>query len=144
MPIHTSPDVRTIGESIHVVGLSKGPAPHHPTWGRSGLAAAGSQFCAGGEPAPVFLSLPDGAASVAVAQNIEAVAESEPGRAASLVVDLSTIGIDAAREAHAILGKPANKPPLFPTLFGMSVPLGVSTFAVAVGQRFITLSRMTS
>ena len=51
----------------------------------------------------VFLSLPDGAASVAVAENIAAAPEGE--RAATLVVDLSTIGIDAAKEADAILAR---------------------------------------
>ncbi len=82
----------------------------HDKAGTEARAPAGATVAAGEAEVvaaadTVFLSLPDGAASVAVAQNIKAVAESEPGRAASLVVDLSTIGIDAAKEAHAILGK---------------------------------------
>lgn len=66
------------------------------------VAAGEAEVAAAGT---VFLSLPDGGASVAVARSIAAAAELEPARAASLVVDLSTIGIDAAKEAHAILGK---------------------------------------
>ena len=80
----------------------------HDKAGTEARAPAGATVAAGAAEvaaaaATVFLSLPDGAASVAVAHSIAAAAESEPGRAASLVVDLSTIGIDAAREAHGIL-----------------------------------------
>jgi hypothetical protein len=35
--------------------------------------------------------------------------------------------------ALANFGRPAQKPPLFPMLFAMSVPVGVSTRAVADG-----------
>ena len=46
---------------------------------------------------------------------------------------------------HApFLSSPQNKPPVFPTLFGMNVPVGANTRAVADGGWFITLSRMTS
>lgn len=47
----------------------------------------------------IFLSLPDGAVSVAVARELAAT----PGRRATLVVDLSTTGPEAAREASRIL-----------------------------------------
>ncbi len=82
----------------------------HDKAGTEARAPAGAAVAAGAAEvaaaaATVFLSLPDGAASVAVARSIAASAESEPGRAASLVIDLSTIGIDAAKEAHAILSK---------------------------------------
>ncbi len=46
-----------------------------------------------------FLSLPDGSASLAVARELAAIA----GRTVSVVIDLSTIGLDAAREAGRIL-----------------------------------------
>lgn len=48
----------------------------------------------------LFLSLPDGPVCLAVARQIAAA----PARRATVVVDLSTIGPDAAREAAAILG----------------------------------------
>jgi 3-hydroxyisobutyrate dehydrogenase-like beta-hydroxyacid dehydrogenase len=47
----------------------------------------------------LFLSLPDGPVSIAVAQQIAAA----PERRTTVVVDLSTIGPDAAREAAGIL-----------------------------------------
>ena len=47
----------------------------------------------------VFLSLPDGAVSAAVAQEIASVADRKTG----LVVDLSTIGPTRAREIHTLL-----------------------------------------
>ena len=47
----------------------------------------------------LFLSLPDGPVSIAVARRIAAA----PDRRATVVVDLSTIGPDAAREAAGIL-----------------------------------------
>lgn len=47
----------------------------------------------------VFLSLPDGRASLAVAGEIAAT----EGRATTVVVDLSTIGVEAARTADALL-----------------------------------------
>ena len=47
--------------------------------------------------------------------------------------------------ARPIPEQPAGgKPPVFPTLFGMNVPVGANTRAVADGGWFITLSRMTS
>ena len=72
--------------------------------GDAARAPAGSIVCASaGEVAEladtVFLSLPDGAASVAVAKEIATVSH----RATTVVVDLSTVGIAAAREAHRIL-----------------------------------------
>jgi len=48
----------------------------------------------------LFLSLPDGSVSLAVARELAAMAE----RAISVVIDLSTIGLEAAREAGEILG----------------------------------------
>ena len=81
----------------------------HDKAGTEARAPAGATVAAGeaevAAAATVFLSLPDGAASVAVAHGIAAAAQAEPGRAASLVVDLSTIGIDAAKEAHGILAQ---------------------------------------
>lgn len=47
----------------------------------------------------VFLSLPDGAASLAVARDLAAMEK----RAVSVVIDLSTIGLEAAQEADKIL-----------------------------------------
>ncbi len=47
----------------------------------------------------VFLSLPDGAVSLAVAGELAAMKD----RAVSVVIDLSTIGLEAAREAGQIL-----------------------------------------
>ena len=47
----------------------------------------------------VFLSLPDGAASQGVARELAAMER----RTVSVVVDLSTVGIEAARDAHALL-----------------------------------------
>jgi len=49
----------------------------------------------------IFLSLPDGPVSVAVAGELAAM----PDRAVSVVIDLSTIGLDAAREAGNILAE---------------------------------------
>ena len=48
----------------------------------------------------LFLSLPDGPVSIAVARQIAAA----PARRATVVVDLSTVGPDAARAAAEILG----------------------------------------
>ena len=48
------------------------------------------------------------------------------------------------RAALAIRGRPAKKPPVFPMLLGISIPLGVRAWAVADGEWLITLSRMTS
>ena len=72
--------------------------------GTTARAPAGSTVCAStGEVAErantVFLSLPDGAASVAAAKQIAAVSH----RATTVVIDLSTVGIATAREAHRIL-----------------------------------------
>ncbi len=47
----------------------------------------------------LFLSLPDGSVSLAVARELAAMAE----RTSSVVIDLSTIGVEAAREAGRIL-----------------------------------------
>ncbi len=47
----------------------------------------------------IFMSVPDGPVSVAVAREIAAA----PDKRVSLVIDLSTIGVNAAREAGAIL-----------------------------------------
>jgi len=47
----------------------------------------------------VFMSVPDGPVSIALAKEIAAA----EGRRASVIVDLSTIGPEAAREAEAIL-----------------------------------------
>jgi len=47
----------------------------------------------------LFLSLPDGSVSLAVARELAAMAEC----AATVVIDLSTIGLEAAREAGRIL-----------------------------------------
>ncbi|MBC8338070.1 MAG: NAD(P)-dependent oxidoreductase [Rhodospirillales bacterium] len=47
----------------------------------------------------LFLSLPDGSVSLAVARELSAMAE----RAVSVVIDLSTIGLEAAREAGRVL-----------------------------------------
>ncbi len=49
----------------------------------------------------VFLSLPDGAASLAVVREIAGLGS----RVAGVVVDLSTVGVAAAREAHAVLAE---------------------------------------
>ena len=65
--------------------------------GGSSAAASLAEVAAVAET--VFLSLPDGAASLTVARQIAALAN----RATKVVVDLSTIGIAAAKEAHAIL-----------------------------------------
>ncbi len=65
--------------------------------GGSSAAASLAEVAAVAET--VFLSLPDGAATLAVARQIAALAN----RATKVVVDLSTIGIAAAKEAHAIL-----------------------------------------
>lgn len=46
----------------------------------------------------LFLSLPDGSATLGFARDLTAIAE----RAVKVVVDLSTIGLDAAREADGI------------------------------------------
>jgi len=65
------------------------------------VAASGAAVMAAAEV--VFLSLPDAAASVEAARSITALPEA--ARAVSLVVDFSTIGIAAAKEAHAILAQ---------------------------------------
>jgi 3-hydroxyisobutyrate dehydrogenase len=52
------------------------------------------------EAEPVFLSLPDGPVVLAVSREIL----DAPNRATRTVVDLSTIGIEAAQEAAALLG----------------------------------------
>jgi predicted dehydrogenase len=48
------------------------------------------------------------------------------------------------RAALAILGRPANRPPVFPMLLVIKIPVGVSARAVLEGGWFMTLSRMTS
>jgi 3-hydroxyisobutyrate dehydrogenase-like beta-hydroxyacid dehydrogenase len=48
----------------------------------------------------LFLSLPDGSVTLAVAEELAAMKE----HAASVVIDLSTIGLEAARQAGRILG----------------------------------------
>lgn len=85
-----------IGLVVHDTAGTEGCAPTGAT-----VAASGAAVVAAAEV--VFLSLPDGAASVAVARSIAALPGAE--RALTLVVDLSTIGIDAAKEADAILAK---------------------------------------
>ena len=65
----------------------------------AGARAAASLADVGGAAVTVFLSLPDGAATLAVAGELAALG----GRAVSVVVDLSTIGIAAAEQAHAVL-----------------------------------------
>ena len=65
-----------------------------------GARAAASTAEVAAESDVVFLSLPDGAASIAVARQLAAAAP----RRATTVVDLSTIGIASARECAAILG----------------------------------------
>ena len=57
----------------------------------------------------VFLSVPDGPVSIALAKEIAAT----DGRRAQVIVDLSTIGPEAAREADGIL-KAAASPILTP------------------------------
>ena len=83
-----------IGLVVHDTAGTEPRAPAGATVAASGTAVAAAVEV-------VFLSLPDGAASVAAAHSIAALPEAE--RAATLVVDLSTIGIAAAKEAHAIL-----------------------------------------
>ena len=61
------------------------------------VAASVAEVAAQAEP--IFLSLPDGAASLAVCRDVA----NAPGRNVRAVVDLSTIGIEAAREAAALL-----------------------------------------
>ncbi len=65
----------------------------------AGARAAASLAEVAAAAETVFLSLPDGAASLAVAREIAALGS----RAARVVVDLSTVGVAAAREAHVVL-----------------------------------------
>ncbi len=65
----------------------------------AGAVAAASAEAVAAQADVVCLSLPDGAASRAVCQQIVAA----PARRARTVVDLSTIGISAARECAALL-----------------------------------------
>lgn len=65
----------------------------------SGATAAGSTANVVAAAETVFLSVPDGAASIAVAKEIAAA----PEKNVSVVVDLSTVGPTASREAAAIL-----------------------------------------
>jgi len=72
--------------------------------GTAARAPAGATLAASVEDAAawaetLFLSLPDGPVSIAVARQIAAA----PDRRVTVVVDLSTIGPDAAREAARIL-----------------------------------------
>ncbi len=74
--------------------------------GTEARAPAGSRAAASlpevaAEAETVFLSLPDGAASLAVAREIAALA----GRGTGVVVDLSTVGVAAAKETHAVLAE---------------------------------------
>ena len=78
-----------------VVYDAAGTEPRAP----AGSRAAGSLAEVATAAETVFLSLPDGAASLAVAREIAAL----DGRAADAVVDLSTVGVAAAQEAHAVL-----------------------------------------
>ena len=64
-----------------------------------GAEAANSTAAVARRAGIVFLSLPDGTAVMSVAAEIVET----PARATTLVVDLSTIGIDAARATKAIL-----------------------------------------
>jgi len=73
-----------------------GTAPRAP----AGAKAMDSLADLAAEAETLFLSLPDGPATVAVAGELAALGE----RAVEVVIDLSTIGIDAAREADRILG----------------------------------------
>ena len=72
-----------------------GTAPRLP----EGATAAASVVEAAARADTVFLSLPDGPASVAVARQIAAA----EARCATVVVDLSTIGPKAARDAAEVL-----------------------------------------
>ena len=67
----------------------------------AGATTAGSLAEAAHVAETLFLSLPDGAATLSVAGELAAMAE----RATSVVIDLSTIGIEAARKAHAVLAE---------------------------------------
>jgi len=64
-----------------------------------GASAAGSTANVAARAETVFLSVPDGKASIAVAREIAAA----PEKRVSVVVDLSTVGPAASREAAAIL-----------------------------------------
>lgn len=87
---------RLVGAGWQVIGYdAAGTAARLP----SGASAAGSVAEIAQAAPVVLLSLPDGDASIAVARDI-AGAEA---RRAAVVVDTSTIGIDAARSAAAAL-----------------------------------------
>ena len=64
-----------------------------------GASAAGSTAKVAAAAETIFLSVPDGAASIAVAREIAGA----PERRVGVVVDLSTVGPKASREAAAIL-----------------------------------------
>ncbi len=90
---------RVVAAGFELVGYDRaGSAERCPDGARpvSGLdeVAAGAEL--------VLVSVPDGAASVAVATGLAAVAAE--GRRVAAVVDLSTIGPAAAAEAAAVLG----------------------------------------
>ena len=87
---------RLVGAGWRVIGYdAAGTAARLP----GGAGAAGSVAEVAGAAAAVLLSLPDGDASIAVARDIAAA---RPRRTA-VVVDTSTIGIEAARAAAAAL-----------------------------------------
>ena len=83
---------RLLGDGWHVVGFdAAGTEARLP----AGADAAASVAAIAAEAEVMLLSLPDGAAANAVAHEITAATD----RRAHIVIDTSTIGIDAARSA---------------------------------------------
>ncbi len=96
-----------------------------------GAAAAASAAEVAGRAETVFLSLPDGPAVMSVAAAIVAAAP----RATTLVVDLSTIGIEAARAAQAILETAAVEYLDAPVSGGVAGAVAGTISIMAAGRR---------
>lgn len=96
-----------------------------------GAEAVASTAEVAGRAETVFLSLPDGPVVMSVANEI---IEAAP-RATTLVVDLSTIGIEAARATAAILGSAAVEYLDAPVSGGVAGALAGTISIMAAGRR---------